>query len=203
MSSIIRPSSIGPRLPSKVAIASRRILGGIPTRNQALKSQRTGSPLEEEPRRALDVSGVQTGVAPGVAVNHAAFEPNRVRFSARPRHVEATHSGFVQSAEHQTLTLEMGVRLSQPGLQPTAAHVNRRFPEHSAHSGTTATRCRRGMTTEYVDQRGVTASRRCHSCVEGLRARLKTGRFWFDSRGWHGHARAASVRGCIAAALPP
>ena len=31
---------------------------------------------------------------------------------------------------------------------------------------------------------------RCHSCVVGLRARLKTERFWFDSRGWH----AASIR---------
>lgn len=28
-------------------------------------------------------------------------------------------------------------------------------------------------------------ARKRHSCVEGLRARLKPGRFWFDSRGWH------------------
>jgi hypothetical protein len=28
------------------------------------------------------------------------------------------------------------------------------------------------------------AQRTSHSCVVGLRARLKPGRFWFDSRGW-------------------
>ena len=33
--------------------------------------------------------------------------------------------------------------------------------------------------------RHVARSQRCHSCVDGLRARLKPGRFWFDSRGWH------------------
>ena len=31
----------------------------------------------------------------------------------------------------------------------------------------------------------------CHSCVDGLRARLKPGRFWFDSRGWHDDVRRA------------
>ncbi len=30
----------------------------------------------------------------------------------------------------------------------------------------------------------VIAQRISHSCVVGLRARLKPGRFWFDSRGW-------------------
>lgn len=143
--------------------------------------------------------GVQTGVAPGVAVTHVAFVPIRVRFSARPRHVD---SGFVQSAEHQILTLEMGVRLSQPELRPAAAHVNRRFPEHSAHSETTATRCRRGVTTEYDDdeahQRLVMPLLRRWSARSAENREVLV-RFQGVAR----HARAASVRRRIAAALPP
>ena len=54
-----------------------------------------------------------------------------------------------------------------------------------AHSGTTATRCGRGVTTEYRRHARRSHASRCHSCVDGLRARLKPGRFWFDSRGWH------------------
>ena len=101
-------------------------------------------------------SGEQTGVAPGVAVNHPAFVPFRVRFSARPRHVEPNkHSGLLQSAERQILNLEMGVRLSQPELRPTAAQVNRRFPELTL----TVERQRHGadgvMTTEYGNLRSV------------------------------------------------
>ena len=57
-------------------------------------------------------------------------------------------------------------------------------PRADAHSGTPATRCGRGMTNESTSTRRTYASTR-HSCVAGLRARLKTERFWFDSRGWH------------------
>jgi hypothetical protein len=49
-----------------------------------------------------------------------------IQFSA-----DLLHSGFVQSAERQALTLEMGVRFSQPEPQPTAAQVHRRFPEQT------------------------------------------------------------------------
>jgi hypothetical protein len=84
-----------------------------------------------------------------------------VRLHPLPRNVETRgersicsdlpQSGFVQSAERQALTLEMGVRLSQPEPRPTAAQVNRRFPEQAL----TAERQRHGadgaMTNESDD----------------------------------------------------
>ena len=54
----------------------------------------------------------------------------------------STTIGFRPMAGRQALNLDMGVRLSQPELQPTEAHVNRRFPEHEL----TAERQRHGVT---------------------------------------------------------
>ena len=48
------------------------------------------------------------------------------------------------TAGHAALTRAIKVRILGLELHATATHVNRRFPEHSAHSGTTATRRWRG-----------------------------------------------------------
>jgi hypothetical protein len=91
----------------------------------------------------------------------------------------------------------MRVRFLSPELRLTASHVIRRSPEHSAHSGMTATRRGRGLgDNRIVDDDEASAAccalARCPSCVDGLRARLKPGRFWFDSRG--GHRGSAAPR---------
>jgi hypothetical protein len=78
----------------------------------------------------------------------------------------------------------MGVRLSQPELRPAAAQVHRRFPQWNA-SDTVRT----GRDNRIRRSARRACASRCHSCVVGLRARLKTERFWFDSRGWHVSAR--------------